>query len=241
MERVILVRHEDDPQDDRVTAWLTRNAVPFEVIRPYRGEALPRVDGAILGSVVYGGMYNVFEEDRHPFLHDENRWVEGCLKAEIPLLGICQGAQTMAHVMGANCGPQDPVIHEFGYYELFPTEAGRDLFPDGLHVVESHFHGFDIPAGATCLARSDLFPHQAMQTGPNAYGFQFHAEVTEPGFRRWQDSKHWGVYGKPGVQTREEQDALLPEHDPVMGAWFDGFLDRLFAGIPKASHRTAAE
>lgn len=240
MERVILVRHEDDPEDDRVTAWLSRNGVTAQVVRPYLGETLPEVDGSILGSVVYGGPFNVFEEAKHAFLHDENRWVEGCMKAEVPLLGICQGAQTIAHVMGAKCGPLEPEVHEFGYYEITPTKAGKSLFPDGLHVVESHFHGFEIPAGAERLAYSDLFANQAMQAGPNAYAFQFHAEVTQPGFRRWQNSKQWAVYGKPGVQSREEQDALLPIHDPVMGVWFDGFLDHFFAGLG-CVERVAAE
>lgn len=240
MERVILVRHEDDPQDDRVTGWLTRHDVPFEVIRPYRGEALPEVDGSILGSVVYGGKFNVFEEHLHPFLHDENRWVEGCLKAEVPILGICQGAQTMAHVIGATCGPLEPEVYEWGYYEITPTDAGRGMIPAGLRVVQAHFHGFEIPDGATRLAGSELFPNQAMQAGPNAFAFQFHAEVTEPGFRRWQQGD-WAHYGKPGAQTREEQDALLPEHDPVMGTWFNGFLDGLFAPARARAHPAAAE
>ena len=230
MERVILVRHEDDPEDDRVSAWLARNGVASEVVRPYRGEALPEVDASVLGSVVYGGKFNVFEEDQHPFLHDENRWVEGCLKAEVPLLGICQGAQTMAHVMGAKCGPLQPEVHEFGYYEVMPTEVGRDLFPEGLHVVQGHFHGFEIPAGAERLAMSEAFPNQAMRAGRNAWAFQFHAEVTEPGFRRWQNAP-WAKFGAPGAQTRAQQDALLPRHDPVMGTWFDAFLDRMFSGV----------
>ncbi|MEL6998907.1 MAG: glutamine amidotransferase [Pseudomonadota bacterium] len=239
MERVILVRHEDDPMDDRVTLWLRRHGVPFEVFRPYRGESLPDVDGSVLGSVVYGGKFNVFEEHLHPFLHEENRWVEACLKAEAPILGICQGAQTMAHVMGAGCGPLNPEVYEWGYYAVTPTVAGRAFFPEDLRVLQAHFHGFEIPAGATRLAGSELFPNQAMQAGPNAYAFQFHAEVVEAGFRRWQNGD-WAHFGKPGAQTREEQDALLPVHDPVMGAWFNGFLDRLFANVPKQEQETAA-
>ncbi|MEM7212530.1 MAG: glutamine amidotransferase [Pseudomonadota bacterium] len=241
MERVILVRHEDDLQDDRVTGWLTRHDVPFEVIRPYRGEALPQVDGSVLGSVVYGGKFNVFEEHLHPFLKDENRWVEGCLNADVPILGICQGAQTMAHVMGAKCGPLEPEVHEFGYYELTPTDTGRDLIPDGLRVVQAHFHGFEIPAGAERLASSDLFPNQAMRAGPNAYAFQFHAEVTPTGMLRWQNANEWNAFGKPGAQTREEQNALQPVHDPVMGDWFNEFLDGLFARAGAQAHPAAAE
>lgn len=230
MERVILVRHEADPEDDRVTAWLARSGIASEVVRPFRGEALPQMDASILGAVFYGGPFNVFEEAKHPFMYEENRLMEACLKAEVPLLGICQGAQTMAHVMGAKCGPLESGSHEFGYYEVVPTEAGRDVFRDGLHVVQAHFHGFDIPAGAQRLATSAAFPNQAMQAGKTAYAFQFHAEVTEPGFRRWQAAP-WAAYGQPGAQTKDQQDALLPRHDPEMGTWFDGFLDGLFGDL----------
>ncbi|MEM9062469.1 MAG: glutamine amidotransferase [Pseudomonadota bacterium] len=239
MERVILIRHGDDPPDDRVALWMEGKGVPYEIIRPYLGEALPEVDGSVLGSVVYGGKFDVFREDIYPFLHQENVWVEGCLKAETPLLGICQGSQTMARVMGAACGPLEPEVYEFGYYEIEPTAAGREVIPAGLHVVQAHYHGFDIPAGAERLASSALFPNQAMRAGPNAYGFQFHAEVTEPVFRRWQNGD-WALFGKPGAQTRAEQDDLLPVHDPVMGAWFDGFLDRLFVGLPERARDTVA-
>lgn len=240
MEHVVLVRHEADPEDDRVTQWLARHGVASTVVRPFRGETLPGVDGRILGSVVYGGPFNVFEEDCHAFLHAENRWIEGCLKAEVPILGICQGAQSMARVMGAECGPLDPEVHEFGYYEVAPTEAGRTILPEPMLMTQAHFHGFAIPAGATRLAFSRTFPNQAMQAGPRAFAFQFHAEMTPVGFRRWQDAK-WAAYGKPGTQDRAEQDRRQALCDAPMELWFNGFLDRLFApilaarGVQKAS------
>ena len=66
-----------------------------------------------------------------------------------------------------------------------------------------------------------------MRYGERAYAFQFHAEVTRPGFRRWQEKLDIH-HGKPGAQTREEQDRLGAEHDQAQHAWFMGFLDRLF-------------
>lgn len=237
--RVVLVRHETDPLDDRVTAWFRACGIEPEVRRPFRGETLDPADGSVAASVIYGGPFNVFEEDRHPFLLAENRWIESCLAADIPLLGICQGAQSIARVLGAKVGPPDPEMHEFGYYPVHATEAGADLFPDGLHVTQAHFHGFDIPAGAERLARSDLFPNQAMRYGGNCYGFQFHAEMTPTGFRRWQDAD-WAAYGKPGAQTRARQDALQAQHDGPMGAWFNGFMDGLFGGAVSGLQPIAA-
>jgi len=149
----------------------------------------------------------------------------------VPLLGICQGAQQIARVLGAEVGPKAGEPTEFGYYEIEATAAGRDVFPTSLVVAQSHFHEFQIPPGSEHLAKSKAFSNQAFRHGKNVYGFQFHAEVTPEGFRRWQDAP-WARYGKPGAQSRADQDQLMATHDTAQQNWFMGFLDRLFGGAP---------
>lgn len=227
MRRVVLIRHTDEPDDDRVVAWFRGRGLEPEIRKPFKGETLGAVDTGVAASVVYGGPFNVFDEDKHAFLHDENRWIAACMKAGVPLLGICQGAQSIARVLGAEVGPKPGEPHEFGYYEITPTEKGRAFFPERLVVCEAHFHEFQIPAGAERLAGSALFANQAFRYGATTFGFQFHAEVTPAGFCRWQDSA-WAGFGKPGVQPRTEQDAAMARHDRLQHEWFMGFLDRLF-------------
>ena len=228
-KRVVLVRHGDEPDDDRVVTFFRDRKIEPEIVRPYRGESLGEVDDSVVASCVYGGPFNVFDEAIHPFLHDEARWIRQCMAKGVPLLGICQGAQQIARVLGAEVGPKPGEPTEFGYYELKATEKGLDVFPASMFVTESHYHTFDIPPGAEHLAGSAMFPNQAFRVGEKVYAFQFHPEVTETGFRRWQEAK-WARYGKPGVQTREEQDRLMREHDARQHAWFMGFLERLFGG-----------
>ncbi|MGB5559196.1 MAG: glutamine amidotransferase [Paracoccaceae bacterium] len=224
--RFVLVEHGHGIMDDRVTMFLRERGVEPMVIRPFAGEALGKVDGSVMGSVVFGGPFSVFEEDRHPFLNDENRWIEQCLIRDVPLLGICQGAQSIAHVLGAWVGPLESDAHEFGYYEVTPTDAGRTLIPRPMHLVQAHFHGFDLPEGAALLATGEVCPHQAFSYG-SALAFQFHAEVTPAQFRRMQDAD-WAPYGKPGVQDRAEQDRLMAAHDARQHDWFIGVLERHF-------------
>jgi GMP synthase (glutamine-hydrolysing) len=224
---VVLIRHGDDPDDDRVVEYVRSKGIAPEIVRPFKGERLGDVDDEVAGSVVYGGPFNVFEEDVHPFLHEEARWIGQCMQQNVPLLGICQGAQQIARVLGAEVGPKAGWPTEFGYYEIKPTAQGRDLFPPSLVVAQSHFHEFQIPPGAERLAGSALFANQAFRAGDRTYGFQFHAEVTPAGFRRWQEAP-WARYGQPGSQTREEQDRLMAAHDQAQHDWFMGFLERLF-------------
>ncbi len=225
--RVVLIRHNEGPHDDRVAAFFADRGIAAEERAPFQGDELGMPDGSVAASVIFGGPFNVFETDAHPFLNDEHRWAEGCMAQGIPLLGICQGAQSIAYVLGAEVGPKPGEPHEFGYYPVHPTEAGRALLSDSLHVCQSHFHTFDLPHGAEHLAYSEAFPNQAMRYGEKTYAFQFHAEVTPAGFRRWQEAP-WAAYGKPGAQSRQEQDALLAAHDAAQHDWFMDFLEGFF-------------
>lgn len=225
--KLVLVRHGDDPPDDRVVSFAVTQGFDPVIVRPFKGEALPEADDSVAGSVIYGGPFNVFEEDLHPFLHAEAEWIRTCMAGKVPLLGICQGAQQIARVMGAEVGPPASGLHEFGYYPVSPTPEGQDLLPDTLYMTQAHFHTFAIPEGAVHLATSPLYPNQAFRIGDRTYGFQFHPECTIEGFRRWQ-STPWAAYGKPGAQSREEQDALMLEHDARQAEWFYAFLAKLF-------------
>ena len=234
MARIVLIRHSDEPEDDRVVTFFRRQGATVDTVKPFKGEALGEVDGSVAASVVFGGPFNTYEEDKHPFLHEENRWIERCLERDVPILGICQGAQSMARVLGAYTGPKQGEHCEFGYYEIFPTEAGRAYFPERMVVTQSHFHEFHIPHGAEHLASSEGFSYQAFKYGASAFGFQFHAEVTPNGFRRWQHADR-AIQAMSGAQTRARQDELMAEHDAAQGAWFMEFMQGHFQAAAEAA------
>lgn len=225
--KLILIRHDDGPRDDRVSAWALEHGLAVDYRHPFAGEALPEPGGDVAGVVIFGGPFEVYETRKYPFLRDEARCIEACLAGQVPLLGICQGAQQIAHTLGAEVGPPKGGFYEFGYYALTPNDAGRTLFPDTLHVAQAHFHTFGIPNGAELLASSALYPNQAFRHGPGVMAFQFHPEITKTGFRRLQ-RRLTGHYDKPGAQRRDEQDRLMRAHDGRIDAWFRGFLDGFF-------------
>jgi GMP synthase (glutamine-hydrolysing) len=235
VKRLVLIRHGDDPADDRVATFATANGFRSDLRRVHSVDRVPRLDefddlDDLAGVVLYGGPYAVYETDQHPFLKDENSLIEQCIEQSVPLLGICQGAQSIAHVLGARVGPPESGVAEFGYYEVTPTDEGRaeGFLSEPMHMLQNHFHGFDVPTGAVRLCGSDAFPNQAFRYGQCTYGVQFHPEVTTGGLRRWQDAP-WARWTMPGTQSREQQDTLAAEHDQPMGAWLDALLGRLFA------------
>jgi len=228
----MLIRHGDDPPDDRVHAFLLARGLRPELRKPFAGDSLELPDERLAGAVIYGGRFPAFETDLYPFLRAEDRFIGRCIDLGIPLLGICQGAQQIAFHLGATVGPPESGASEFGYYEIAPTAQAGDFLAAPLTVCQSHFHTFSVPDGATRLASSAAFENQAFRYGQKTFGLQFHPEVTVEGFRRWQAAPG-ARYGMPGAQTREEQDVLMHRHDAAQAAWFHGFLTGFFAEEPE--------
>jgi len=138
--------------------------------------------------VVMGGPMNVDEQDQYPFLAAEVDWIRQAIQAETPVLGICLGAQLIAKSLGARVYANG--VKEIGWYPLEVTaDAADDRLFAGCQPVETVFqwHGdtFDLPAGATNLARSELCKHQAFRYGTSTYGLQFHVEVTPEIIDSW--------------------------------------------------------
>ena len=97
-----------------------------------------------------------------------------CMDANLPFLGLCQGTQQIARILGASVGPTSDNRHEFGYYEVTPTTEAGSFLTDPIYFTQAHFHTFDLPQGAVHLARSAGFENQAFRHGENVYGLQFH-------------------------------------------------------------------
>ncbi len=138
--------------------------------------------------VVLGGPIGVYESDTYPFLKDELKLLESRLRADRPTLGICLGAQLLAHALGARVYPGGR--KEIGWSPLRLTQAGRAACTrhlDGEITAVLHWHGdtFDLPDGAVRLASSDLYENQAFSWGRRTIAFQFHPEVTLMQLERW--------------------------------------------------------
>jgi len=149
--------------------------------------AEPQVD-RYRGLIVLGGPMNVEDQDRRPHLKTELRAIERALEQGKPVLGICLGAQLLAHVLGAPVQRHSQA--EMGWYDVhMSTEGRRDpvlgAAGERLPVFQWHSYSYDLPSGATHLARTETCEQQAFRFGSNAYGFQFHLEADVDVIERW--------------------------------------------------------
>lgn len=140
--------------------------------------------------LVFGGAMHADQEDRHPWLADEHRFLISALERDVPLFGVCLGAQLIAKAAGASVHPAPEP--EIGWLpvELSEEGAADPVFadaPERFDAFQWHHYTYDVPAGAVELARSPVCT-QAFRLG-RAVGIQFHAEITAPQVEEWVDEE----------------------------------------------------
>jgi GMP synthase (glutamine-hydrolysing) len=153
-------------------AWGTPMALPLDAY------------GAVL---VFGGAMHADQEGHHPWLRDENFFLQRLLDLRKPVLGICLGAQLLAKAAHADVGPATEP--EIGWYPVELTEEAAEdpvlgRMPRQFDAFQWHYYTHGLPAGAVELARNDLCT-QAFRLGDSAWGVQFHPEVTLPQIESW--------------------------------------------------------
>ncbi len=174
-ERPILLAIQHVPWEGPHRILDTCGGLDVRTVKPLAGQALPEHD-EVAGAVVMGGPMNADEVDVHPELASEREWLADAVRRDLPVLGICLGAQLLARALGAEVrageGP------ELGYAPveiLSPDDPILGALAPSTTVLHWHGDVFDLPEGATCLARSERTEVQAFRRG-NAWGVLFHPE-----------------------------------------------------------------
>jgi GMP synthase-like glutamine amidotransferase len=225
---------ENDPSDDirRLGDWLGAAGLALEVSRPHAGDPLPETLEGYAALVVLGG-------EQHPG-DPSVPWfpaLEGLLRKAVrhavPTLGVCLGGQLLAtaHAGTVEPSPSGPeigprLVARRDAAERDPLWAQVPLAPDVLQW--HHDEITELPVGATLLAASTYYPHQAFRLGTKAWGIQFHIECDTAMVADWV-STNLDVLDELGYDPQElieACDALMPDLEEV----WQPFAER-FAGI----------
>jgi GMP synthase (glutamine-hydrolysing) len=137
--------------------------------------------------IAFGGGMQVDQHDRFPWLRTALDVLREATEREIPTLGVCLGAQALVAAAGGAVGPSPEV--ECGWREVELTQDGETdpllgEWPRAFEVFQWHSYAFELPPGATALARNEVCL-QAFRLKDCAWGVQWHPEVTAETILLW--------------------------------------------------------
>jgi GMP synthase-like glutamine amidotransferase len=161
-----------------IESWLHASEYETSATHLFDSEELPCLDDIDL-LIAMGGPMSVNDEKEFPWLSAEKAFIGDAIHSGKAVLGICLGAQLVASALGARVYPN--AVKEIGWFPVTQVASrGRSIscFPESVDVFHWHGETFDLPSGATQLARSIGCETQAFQFGESVIGLQFHLETT---------------------------------------------------------------
>ena len=191
------------------------------------GDPLPDL-GAVDGIVALGGESSVLDLAELPFLEPELELLRAATERGVPVLGVCLGAQMLAHALGGSVRRLDRRIIAWAPIEPLPAAADDPVvgaLPPGAVALHWNEDGFEPPPGAVELLRRPGLTAEAFRYGDSTWGVQFHPEVHDEGLDSWYRSGY-GELSAAGLTEEQARtaDALhLPAQRALSDALFGGF------------------
>ena len=222
MKPVRIFQHVSCEGPGYLGVFLEKHHIPFEVICIDDGVEAPDDLDTISGLVFMGGGMNV--TDPLQWIKDEQALICKAIDNNVPIMGICLGAQMMSAAMGGSIthGPG----MEIGWHRVTPvTENQSNDWLTGLpdELVPFHWHAdtFSIPQGAVPLFKSECRENQAF-VFKNCIALQFHLEMTADMVKDWVQQFGSDLEnGPPCAQTREDILDKLDEKVLALHQWAD--------------------
>jgi len=228
---IIIIKHIDIEGPETLGEYLKSKGYPLKIVDLHLGDKLPEDLSDVEAVVCLGGPMNVYEEDKYPFLKEENAFIKKIIKNEIPYLGICLGSQLLAKACGARV-TKSPV-KEVGWFNVDLTGEGKkDPLYQGMEksidVFQWHEDAFAIPKNGKWLACAEGCVHQSFRAGTCAYGIQFHIEITDKSIGDWSDA----YFKNDAKALKTKKEAMLKTYAQKKKA-FHSTAERVYSNFLK--------
>jgi GMP synthase (glutamine-hydrolysing) len=197
LPEVLVLQHQQLVGPGSLPELVAERGWRWRLCRVDLGDPLPCPQAAGQILVVLGGTMGVADrhDPAHGWIPTELELIRARLEAGAPVLGLCLGAQMLAHAAGGRVEPLlqgDPprALPQVGCGAVqWLRGAEQEPVLAGLHPCEPVFfwHGdrVRLPATAVLVGSSLACREQAFRIGPRAWGLQFHAEITPALARSW--------------------------------------------------------
>jgi GMP synthase-like glutamine amidotransferase len=171
----LFIQHSELTPPALLTEWCATHRIDLHTHRIWEHGPLPSLDGHQL--LITAGSAHTPNDVHVRDVRDELHLIDQALDRELPVLGLCFGAQMLAVVAGGSVHRLE--TPELGWYEVDSTDPGVPSGP----WLQWHYSGFECPRDAQQLASSpagcQVFRHG---TG---LAVQFHPESTLTEVQSW--------------------------------------------------------
>lgn len=206
--RIHVLQHVYFEGPAAIANWAIEYGFKISYTHIYKSEKLPDInDFDIL--IIMGGPMGVYDSGTFGWLLDETEFIRESIGKGKPTLGICLGAQLIAHALGGRVykGAQK----EIGWYPLTFNSSNSPLqLADKLTVFHWHGDTFDLPKGSKLFASSVAIKNQAFIYNNNVIALQFHLEMTQKSLQLMIENA--------GHELMETGSFLMPEKDIITEA-----------------------
>lgn len=231
--RVLVVVNSASSGPRRLGTWLGDRGIAVDAVIGAEGGLPTTLDGHD-GLVLLGGGLMPDDDERAPWLAAERALAAEAIDRDLPTLGICLGAQVLAHVAGGEVKAKTGPV-ERGATPIHPTTSGREdamiaTLGDGAPMIENHQDMITrLPAEAVLLASSDAVVNQAFRLGRHVRGVQFHPEASAADLARWDDAALRGE-GRSLTDLIAAAERVDAHNTAASRSLVDAFADEVLAG-----------
>ncbi|HSU65954.1 MAG TPA: type 1 glutamine amidotransferase [Tepidisphaeraceae bacterium] len=162
MSKAVILQHVAGEGPGRIVNVFRDFGIKLDIRHLYRGDEVPTDLDEVRTLIVLGGPMGVADigNAKYPFLAKEVDLLKRAVQIDRAVLGICLGAQLLAHAAGAKVHPNTkpgetpeapPIpVPEIGWGPVnFPFPGGTEPIVmgmhDGMNVFHWHFDTFELP------------------------------------------------------------------------------------------------
>ncbi len=210
--KLVIIQHHPAEGAGRITGWADNHQHQITLFMAPHSE-LPKL-ADIDGLIILGGPMDVI--DNPPWMQEELALIKQAVQLDMPILGICLGAQLLASTLGASLDTLS--TPELGWQTVKLSTDHSMLVP------QWHYQGFNFTESKVKIRASSMSWPQQVFHHQRQIGVQFHPEWNAKQIKALQQA-----FGEDcPFDVNSEKDELIQSAQKELEEWFYHLLNSTF-------------